>query len=276
MRIILATVAATFLFGACNKFEKTESGVEYRIVEQDESTREVKSGDMLLIHMVGKTQSNDSSIFDSYKSNKPFYIPADEPTLKEVFMMLHKGDSAMFKVNADSLYQKSFQQARPAGIKEGEILTFNVRVLDIYNQQELQQEIERKNQEFAVKDSIDLNNTLSNLKDAQKTSGGITYVVKQQGKGKGVKKGDKVTVSYRGQLLDGFVFDETKPEKPDFTFTVGMGQVIQGWDEILTYMKEGDEFEVYIPWQMAYGPRGTGPIPPYSSLNFNIKLIKVN
>jgi FKBP-type peptidyl-prolyl cis-trans isomerase len=57
---------------------------------------------------------------------------------------------------------------------------------------------------------------------------------------------------------------------------VGQNQVIPGWDEGLQLMSEGDEFKFIIPYKLAYGPQGNGPIPAYSSLVFEVKLIKVN
>lgn len=276
MRITLLLVAATMFLGACNKFEKIGESIEYKIIESDDAARDVKPGDMLLIHMVGVVTSTDSAIFDSYKSNKPFYIPADEPTLKSLFALLHKGDTVVFKVLADTLYMKSFGQPRPTSIKDGETISFNLKLVDIYNQEELQKEIETQNMVFMEKDSVNAIAYIANITDLKSTESGINYQVITAGKGKSPKKGDKVTVKYQGTLLDGTVFDETKEGQPDFTFSLGMGQVIQGWDEILGVMKEGDEFKVIIPWKLAYGPRGSGPIPPYSTLIFNIKLVKVN
>ncbi|MCG9879606.1 MAG: FKBP-type peptidyl-prolyl cis-trans isomerase [Bacteroidia bacterium] len=276
MKNILWAIVALLVISACNnKFETTANGTQYKIIKTDENARMVAEGDNLHIHLKGVLERNDSALFDSYKNNKPYYIPAGEPSLKEVFAVLKKGDSAIFKIYADTLYG-NFGEGLPPGVKSGDIITFYASLLDIYNPAEMQEKIDAQNKEFEVKDSIALSSFLSGLTDVKQTSSGLSYVVKTAGKGKSVKKGDKVTVKYRGALLDGTVFDETKESSPDFTFTVGAGQVITGWDEGFLLMKEGDKYQLIIPWTLAYGSRGSGPIPPYATLVFDVELIKVN
>ncbi|MDZ4668135.1 MAG: FKBP-type peptidyl-prolyl cis-trans isomerase [bacterium] len=275
MKKMLAGFIAILMLGACNRFEKTENGIEYKIITTSEEARMVAQGDNLHIHMRGIIERNDSALFDSYKANKPYYIPAGEPTLKEVFAVLKKGDSAIFKVLADTLYG-NFGEGLPPGVKSGDVITFYASLLDIYNPQEMQQKIEEQNNEFLVKDSVAREAFIAGLTNVETTATGLKYMVVQKGTGKASKKGDKVTVKYKGSLLDGSVFDETKDGSPDFTFTVGAGQVIAGWDEGFQLMKEGDKFKLVIPWKLAYGARGSGPIPPYSTLVFDVELIKVN
>jgi FKBP-type peptidyl-prolyl cis-trans isomerase len=275
MKKMLAGVAAILMLAACNRFEKTSNGIEYKIIKTTEDARMVATGDNLHIHMKGVLNKNDSALFDSYKNDKPYYIPSGEPTLKDVFAMMKKGDSVIFKVVADTLYG-NFGEGLPAGVSPGDMITFYTSLIDIYNAQEMQKKIENQNGEFVIKDSIALNNYLSGQKDVQTTSTGLKYQVVQKGTGKQVKKGDKVTVKYRGALLDGVIFDETKEGNPAFTFTVGAGQVIAGWDEGFQLMKEGDKLKLIIPWTLGYGARGSGPIPPYSTLLFDVELIKVN
>ncbi|MFN4082398.1 MAG: FKBP-type peptidyl-prolyl cis-trans isomerase [Bacteroidia bacterium] len=273
---ILYVLAGVMVIAACNKLKTTEEGISYKIFVSNEDERAVQKGDMLQIHMIGKTEDGDSVIFDSYKNNKPFYIPAEEPTLKSMLALLHKNDSAMFKVSADSLYNKSFGSPRPPFIKEGENLVFYLKLVNLYNQTELQQEIDRQNMAFIEKDSVAMADYVSKMTDVKQTASGIFYKTIKPGKGKKPVKGQKVQVKYKGMLLDGTVFDETKEGQPDFTFNLGLGQVIQGWDEVVALMQEGEEIQTVIPWRLAYGDRGMGPIPQFSSLVFNIELIKVN
>jgi hypothetical protein len=87
--------------------------------------------------------------------------------------------------------------------------------------------------------------------------------------------GVKTIHSYTYDGWGAIAIDETKEGSPEFTFTVGAGQVIAGWDEGFLLMKEGDKLQLIIPWTLAYGPRGSGPIPPYSTLMFEITLVKV-
>ena len=277
MRTILALMAAVVLLSACNKTKKTEDGlVEYKIFKTIDTARAVVKGDMLLLNMKGIAKTKDTVLFNSYESGKPFYIPAEEPTLKGLFSLLKKGDSLEFFVNADSLYLKSFGSPAPESLGSGEIIHFTASLVDVYSQEEMQKKMEEQNAEVIARDSATVAAYVATLSGVQTTATGLMYTVTKKGSGKKAKKGDNISVQYVGSLLDGTVFDQTKAGSPDFNFSVGMGQVIPGWDEAFQMMSEGDEYKLVIPWSLAYGPRGNGPIPPYSSLVFEVKLVKIN
>jgi len=106
------------------------------------------------------------------------------------------------------------------------------------------------------------------------TESGLQYRVLQEGKG--TRKptwASTVQVRYRGSLIDGSVFDETKPEDAPAEFEAG--GVIKGWQEALTMMREGDKWEVVIPIELAYGCKGKGSIKPDQVLVFDIELLKI-
>jgi len=107
------------------------------------------------------------------------------------------------------------------------------------------------------------------------TDSGLQYKVITAGEGKSPQKSDKVTVHYRGTLIDGTEFDSSYSRNKPATF--GVGQVIPGWTEALQLMKEGDKWEIVIPSKLGYGERGAGAkIPPNSTLIFEVELISVN
>jgi FKBP-type peptidyl-prolyl cis-trans isomerase len=96
------------------------------------------------------------------------------------------------------------------------------------------------------------------------------------GTGQAVKAGDKVTVDYTGWLLDGTKFDSSLDSGQPFTFTVGGGQVIEGWDKGLVGMKVDGTRVLIIPASMAYGEQGSPPvIPANAPLKFEVKLLSV-
>lgn len=104
---------------------------------------------------------------------------------------------------------------------------------------------------------------------------GLQYRVITAGTGKSPQKSDKVTVHYRGTLIDGTEFDSSYSRNKPATF--GVGRVIPGWIEALQLMKEGDKWEIVIPSKLAYGERGAGArIPSNSTLIFEVELISVN
>jgi FKBP-type peptidyl-prolyl cis-trans isomerase len=103
---------------------------------------------------------------------------------------------------------------------------------------------------------------------------GLQYKVIKEGTGKQPKKTDTVSVHYKGTLIDGREFDSSYKRGEPAEF--GVTQVIKGWTEVLQLMKEGAKYEVYIPWQLAYGAQGAGGlIGPNETLVFEIELLKV-
>ena len=95
------------------------------------------------------------------------------------------------------------------------------------------------------------------------------------GTGAEAKKGDTVKVHYTGTLLNGKQFDSSRGKDP-FQVTIGQGQVIKGWDEGLPGMKVGGKRTLTIPWQMAYGEKGSGAtIPPKAALKFEVELMEI-
>lgn len=95
------------------------------------------------------------------------------------------------------------------------------------------------------------------------------------GTGPKAAKGDLLTVLYKGTLNNGKVFDENM-EKAPFAFTLGAGEVIKGWDQGLVGMKAGGERKLVIPPSLAYGSRENGDIPSNSTLNFDVKLLRID
>lgn len=114
------------------------------------------------------------------------------------------------------------------------------------------------------------------LKDGVKvTETGLQYRVLRAGKENARKPtwASNVQVRYRGTLIDGSVFDETKPSDPPAEFEAG--GVIKGWQEALTMMREGEKWETVIPSELAYGCKGKNDIKPNQVLVFEIDLLKI-
>jgi len=109
-----------------------------------------------------------------------------------------------------------------------------------------------------------------------KTDSGLRYQFLQKGEGKQAEKGKGVSVHYKGQLVDGTVFDSSYQRKQPIDFTLGVGQVIPGWDEGIQLLKVGDKARFVIPSHLAYGSQGAGnAIPPNAVLIFDVELMDV-
>jgi FKBP-type peptidyl-prolyl cis-trans isomerase len=108
------------------------------------------------------------------------------------------------------------------------------------------------------------------------TTSGLSYTDETVGSGKEAKAGNTVDVHYTGWLKDGTKFDSSKDRGTPFSFQLGAGRVIKGWDEGIAGMKEGGRRRLVIPADLAYGARGAGGlIPPNAELTFEVELLKV-
>jgi FKBP-type peptidyl-prolyl cis-trans isomerase len=123
-------------------------------------------------------------------------------------------------------------------------------------------------------------NNLKNLNNISKgfevTTSGLRYKITDKGNGNYAVVGKNVKVHYKGQLIDGTVFDSSFKRNEPIEFTLGIGQVIKGWDEGLALLSEGDKARFIIPSDLAYGEAGAGGvIPPNANLIFDVELVSV-
>ncbi len=111
---------------------------------------------------------------------------------------------------------------------------------------------------------------------ATTTRSGLKYTILKAGTGAKPKPGQEVFVHYTGTLTNGKKFDSSRDRGEPFSFKVGTGQVIPGWDEALSTMKVGERRKLTIPAKLGYGARGAGAdIPPNATLIFDVELLKL-
>jgi hypothetical protein len=109
------------------------------------------------------------------------------------------------------------------------------------------------------------------------TASGLKYVDELVGTGASPRLGQNVTVHYTGTFVDGTKFESSRDRNQPYTFRIGTGGVIKGWDEGIMTMKVGGKRRLIIPANLAYGPAGQPPkIPPNSTLIFEIELMSVS
>jgi FKBP-type peptidyl-prolyl cis-trans isomerase len=294
-KVRLFTIAAVVLaVGACNDskfdgFTKAENGLHYKFFKHDESAPTIQEGDGLLIRYVIMNQKNDSVIVDSktvsrdgsgytnFGMQKSSFVGSFEDGMK----MMAKGDSAEFIVPADSFFLKSMRYNElPPGINPGDQLRAVFKIKDIMPAKEVEaerkaqmeeQQVRMKESEAREKPSLE-KYLADNHVTVKPTESGIYVIEIKKGSGPSPKATEMVKVHYTGQLLDGTTFDSSEGKDP---VEFQLNQVIPGWTEGLQLMKKGGKAQLIIPSNMAYGPQGGGPIPPYSPLSFTVELLDI-
>ncbi len=107
------------------------------------------------------------------------------------------------------------------------------------------------------------------------TPSGLQYVIFEKTNGAKPQPGDVVVVHYTGWLTDGTKFDSSYDRNEPFSFVLGARQVIPGWDEGIALLRKGEKAQLVIPPDLAYGNRAIGPIPPNSTLIFEVELVDI-
>jgi len=283
---IVKLIAITIIYSACynspyNDFETDKSGLKYKVIKESESKQFSTIGDIVEIKLIYKN-SNDSVLFNSEELRKPFRMKIEKKShqggsFEDALQLLNTGSRALFIIAADSFYTKTLGKKLPAEVKKGSNLIFDISLVKKLNKTEIEEERKlmaesaKQLEENLMKQFIEDNK----IKKEPELSG--LYIIElKKGTGRAVKPGDVLMVNYSGMFVNGKIFDSSYQRKEPFVFTIGHGNVIQGWEEGFMNMKTGGKARFIIPSHLAYGQEGYGSIiPPYSCLIFDVELIKI-
>jgi FKBP-type peptidyl-prolyl cis-trans isomerase len=268
-------------------FKKLPSGLEYNMVVDAPSKTTAKEGSYITMHI--RTIANDSSLFDSYKMNNNEPVPAQiqKPSFNgdvmEGLAMMSAGDSAIFRTTADSVFRGG---QFPPFVKSGDKVNFYVKMISVQSKAEHDKaEMDAASKQNGIDDMMIQDYIKTNKLKAVKTASGLYYIMTNKGTGENAKPGQDVTMNYTGKLLDGTLFDSNIEPKfghvSPFTFKLGAGQVIKGWDEGIALLNKGAKATLLIPSPLAYGSRSmpgnqNNPkgIPANSILIFDVEMVE--
>jgi FKBP-type peptidyl-prolyl cis-trans isomerase FkpA len=263
-------------------FTKLPSGVSYKLVKDVPGKNAIVS-DFAEVHI--STKIGDSVLFDSRKmnNNNPVPLQIQKPQFSgdvvEGFTYMSVGDSAIFTVAIDSIKKRGAQLA--PWMKDGMMLEYYVQMVSIKSEAQTKADNEKKSSAQKTIDATLIEDYLKkNNIAAQKSASGLNYVITNPGSGENAKAGQSVTVNYTGTTLDGKKFDSNVDSSfnhvQPFTFTLGQGQVIKGWDEGIALLKKGGKAKLFIPSHIAYGAQSPSPaIPANSVLVFEVEVVNI-
>lgn len=278
-------LAAILLASSCNgpSYQKTAGGMPYQLYP-GKGTQVAKTGEYLKVHLL--QQINDSVYFST--GNKiPLYIPiggqAQPYDISELWTKLHVGDSVIATQMMDTFIKRMPPGNLPPQFKNGDRIITKFKVLGIFANDSLKRVDEEKETKlFAVRESKEVEALLGKkLAGLQRTPSGAYVEVITPGTGELIQQGNYVSVNYTGSTFEGKVFDSntdtTYKHVEPLRFSVGVGQMIKGFDEAMPFMRKGGSAKVYIPSTLGYGaaPPPGAPIKPYEHLIFDFTVLDV-
>lgn len=248
----------------------TDSGLQYRVIESGEG-KSPSAADYVTVHYAGRLI--DGSEFDSsYKRGEPATFPAGRliPGWTEALQLMKEGDKWELAIPADIAYG---EEGAGGVIPGNATLVFDVELIEVLTMEQVQ----KKAEEMAMKHKTE---QLAWLEENAKEDGitvldsGLQYRVINEGTGTSPEETSMVTVHYKGTMIDGTQFDSSYDRGEPAKFP--LDGVIKGWTEGVQLMKEGAKYEFFIPYDLAYGERGSRSIPPFSTLIFTVELVSVD
>lgn len=274
------------LFGCSNKSSKfagftvTDSGIHYKLVSLGEGAVKPEVSNFITVNIAYRTQKD--SVF--FQGLRKFQLTSTNylGSIDECFMMLALGDSATFDFPADTFFTRTLETSLPKFFKRGDLMRVDIKMLDIQTEKQYLQEKEAFLQwinDFGEYEKVILKQYMAgeNLSIAP-TSTGLYYIPVMKTNGKNVAVGDTITINFEGRFFNNKIFDSTKKRNEPFQFVYGQKwQVIEGLEEAIGMMKEGERSLFIIPSRLAFGEKGssTGIIPPFTSVVFEVELIEV-
>lgn len=291
---LLLTALSVFMLNACNNigFEKTKSGLEYKIIPGSGEGEKLAQGDIVKFEY--RITFKDSMVMNSYDF-MPVYDQVDSVgryhDFSEFLTKMKVGDSAVSFQLYDSLAKNS-QFGVPPYMKKGDKQQMTIKILSVFKPKNGKQArdyaIEDYNNEMDKYKAAELAEIEKYLKlkkiNAEKVNNNLYVVIDQQGTGKQADSGQLVGIKYNGYGFDGVYFDsnidstkQTQRHPMDTFFFVSKAEgAISGMLEGITKFKKGDKGRMFIPSILGYGPQGNPPaIKPNQNLIFDVEVVEV-
>ena len=287
-KICYITILFFTLFSCVDREKVLDNGVELKYFKNG-SGQEIEDGQIVMINL--QYFDYDGNELLNKVGNDPVVLQKDSSwessgIIYNVIDNLVKGDSVFFQLTTEQFFKNAPQSVEVPDSVKNKMISFYCGIQDVMSQNEfedfqriqyekMQQEMEQQSNDQLSIDLELIDNYLNeNNITAKSAESGLRYVITKMGSGENAAPGDNVTVHYTGMLLNGEKFDSSLDRNQPFSFQLGQGMVIRGWDEGITYFNKGSEGTLYIPSTLGYGASGAGGvIPPNAVLIFEIQVL---
>ena len=280
IKLLLAIV----LFASCNQYEKTPSGLAYKVTK-GKSKETLKNGQSIKLNIEYKLAAKDSILSSSY-AHIPVYFVLDTAHLgkynfTELLPTSSVGDKIEFRMSVDTLKKLGMVEYNDI-FKKGDFISGRVDILKTFpGQPEMMKDYAIEMDAEKAREIKDLKTYADSKKlKTQSTQNGVLVEIQNPGTLPMADSGMQATILYRGAFVNGKIFDSnmvnSKLVGQPLNVTVGVGSVIRGWDEGLRLFGKGGKGRLLVPALLAYGPQGSAPvIPPYANLVFDVEITDV-
>lgn len=274
-----------FLLAACGDekypgFSVTESGIYYQLTAIGDTEQKAVVGDYITVDLKYKTMND--SVFFTGRRRLQIEPATYKGSIDECFTMLAPGDGATFVLSADDFFEKTLHTDLPSFLPAGSSLKIDITLHEMQTASEYRREREaflKWIEDFGEYEKVLIRQYVeTNQIQANPDSSGIYHIVLNAGQGAKARRGDTVVVHYEGRFMNGKFFDSTKKRKEPFSFILGQEwQVIEGMEQAIAQMCEGEKALFILPSGTAFGQSGssTGIIPPYTSLIYEVELLDI-
>ncbi len=264
---IVSALISIFFTSCSSEFSTSPTGLEYKIVAANPDAPQPAVGDIVAIRLTCRNQQGQTVDETPLFKMQLKAAPAGQPSVEEGLLMLHKGDSADFRLQAQ------FYGGSQAPTNDS-LLTVSVKMVDVISREEFERDREaariagEREEDQLLSEYLQKNNI-----DTEPTMSGLYYIETEKGTGAAPIPGKMVAIHYEASFLDGRVFDSSYSRREPLKFRLGSMQVIQGLEEGVARMKKGGRATLIIPSPLAYGDQQVGPVPPFATLIFEVWLV---
>ncbi|MFM7015861.1 MAG: FKBP-type peptidyl-prolyl cis-trans isomerase [Bacteroidota bacterium] len=274
---VVLFIAFLAVMSACNKngYEKTESGLEYKIIESKKG-RKPKLTDILRMNIKFISQS-DSTFANGEKYITELFQPAFKGGLEEGFALMTEGDSASFLIPSDSVFKYIFKQAMPTFIKSGEKVRIEVRLLEVKTKDEFEKLATQEMNGYIQQDKLEIENYLNqNSLPGTAVQPGFYFLILKEGEGNFPSAGDTVRIRFTAKQITGQIFESTAQIGKDFQYVLGAPEVPTIWNIATANLRIGGVYRIIVDTKNRKGLPGTNKLKGPGSVIYDVELIAIN